>query len=459
MAGVAVVGAGVFGAWSALDWPRPGSGSRCSMPTARRTGAPSSSRSLAGDPRRLRRRCDLLAVGDRVDGADGPGFGASRAAGADHTGALFLGLPARRLRETSTRPCRRLASGRMAGPGRAGAPVPPVIGRVASGRRSSSGCAACSARSRGRAAVLLAASGTRRVVYATARVAPLDEMPAARCMTISRRVDRVGATSMCWLRAMAATLLPQAVGRPHSRHASGSALLRRPAGDDRYRATASLDRLRGCVRHSGPRGRGFKVGIDGHGPAIDPRHGRSRRHAELVARPPGTRPPLPGLAVAPLVEARVCQYQNTSSGDFIIDRHPAWSNVWIVGGGSGHGFKHGPAVGRYVAARMAGTGVQGAALRARGKTASRNARSSDASRGSEREAPAQFDAPRRLRRCRLTEERRRQDADVRAVVDAVEEIRHEQVHLEAPALITLAGPPRRGARTARSGPPPGPRWA
>lgn len=55
---------------------------------------------------------------------------------------------------------------------------------------------------------------------------------------------------------------------------------------------------------------------------------------------------------APLLEARVCQYQNTSNGDFLIDRHPAFDNVWLVGGGSGHGFKHGPALARYVAARI-----------------------------------------------------------------------------------------------------------
>ena len=48
---------------------------------------------------------------------------------------------------------------------------------------------------------------------------------------------------------------------------------------------------------------------------------------------------------APIVEARVCPYENTSNGDFLIDRHPEYDNVWIVGGGSGHGFKHGPAVG------------------------------------------------------------------------------------------------------------------
>jgi len=60
----------------------------------------------------------------------------------------------------------------------------------------------------------------------------------------------------------------------------------------------------------------------------------------------------PGLKDAPLLETRVCQYENTSSGDFLIDRHPAFDNVWLVGGGSGHGFKHGPALGEYVAARV-----------------------------------------------------------------------------------------------------------
>ena len=52
------------------------------------------------------------------------------------------------------------------------------------------------------------------------------------------------------------------------------------------------------------------------------------------------------------METRVCQYENTSNGDFLIDRHPEWSNVWLAGGGSGHGFKHGPAFGEYLAARI-----------------------------------------------------------------------------------------------------------
>jgi len=58
---------------------------------------------------------------------------------------------------------------------------------------------------------------------------------------------------------------------------------------------------------------------------------------------------LPALANTQLNEERVCQYENSSSGDLLIDRHPTASNVVLVGAGSGHGFKHGPEVGRYAA--------------------------------------------------------------------------------------------------------------
>ena len=48
----------------------------------------------------------------------------------------------------------------------------------------------------------------------------------------------------------------------------------------------------------------------------------------------------------------MCQYENTSNGDFLIDRHPQLKNVWFAGGGSGHGFKHGPMVGEYVTQQL-----------------------------------------------------------------------------------------------------------
>jgi len=104
--------------------------------------------------------------------------------------------------------------------------------------------------------------------------------------------------------------------------------------------------------------RGVKIAIDDHGPPFDPDTGErivlqesvARLRAYLVRR-------VPLLSDAPVVESRVCQYENTSNGDFLIDRHPALENTWIVGGGSGHGFKHGPAVGELVASLVTGAAV------------------------------------------------------------------------------------------------------
>ncbi len=99
--------------------------------------------------------------------------------------------------------------------------------------------------------------------------------------------------------------------------------------------------------------RGFKIALDRHGVRVDPdTQSRivSEESAEEVRRYVAKR--FPGLRDAPIVETRVCQYENTSNGDFLIDRYPEMENVWFAGGGSGHGFKHGPAVGEYVAGRI-----------------------------------------------------------------------------------------------------------
>jgi sarcosine oxidase len=99
--------------------------------------------------------------------------------------------------------------------------------------------------------------------------------------------------------------------------------------------------------------RGFKIAYDEHGPAVDP-DTQSRivslEAAEAAQKYLARR--FPALKDAPVVETRVCQYENTSNGDFLIDRHPDFENVWLAGGGSGHGFKHGPSVGEYVAAQI-----------------------------------------------------------------------------------------------------------
>ena len=101
--------------------------------------------------------------------------------------------------------------------------------------------------------------------------------------------------------------------------------------------------------------RGLKIALDRHGERVDPdtqSRLASAEGAEEARRFVAQR--FPALRGAPIVETRVCQYENTWNGDFLIDRHPQIENVWLVGGGSGHGFKHGPAVGEYVAGRIFG---------------------------------------------------------------------------------------------------------
>jgi sarcosine oxidase len=121
--------------------------------------------------------------------------------------------------------------------------------------------------------------------------------------------------------------------------------------------------------------RGVKVGIDRHGPPFDPDRGDRLADAASVetARAWLARR-IPALANAPVTESRVCQYENTDTGDFLIDRHPDYENVWIAGGGSGHGFKHGPAVGEYVAGLVRGSAQPEPrfALAARGRVAQRS---------------------------------------------------------------------------------------
>jgi len=53
---------------------------------------------------------------------------------------------------------------------------------------------------------------------------------------------------------------------------------------------------------------------------------------------------MPGAA-ATFREAKTCMYSLTPDSNFVIDRHPAHSNVLLCGGFSGHGFKFAPVIG------------------------------------------------------------------------------------------------------------------
>ncbi len=131
-----------------------------------------------------------------------------------------------------------------------------------------------------------------------------------------------------------------------------------PAGDNRF-TDAHLPVWadhRGRFRYgipgapAGDARRGFKIADDTRGPAFDPTQGERVASPETLA---DIREYVafrfPALKDAPLIETRVCQYEQTPDSHFIIDRHPKNENVWLLGGGSGHGFKHGPALGEMMA--------------------------------------------------------------------------------------------------------------
>ena len=106
---------------------------------------------------------------------------------------------------------------------------------------------------------------------------------------------------------------------------------------------------------------GVKAAVDEEGPLIEP---DAELPAEAATEPLARRylrDRFPALEHAPLASSRCCRYEITPDTHFIAAPHPEHPTVWLVGGGSGHGFKHGPAM----AERLAQTFHSGAPLPAR----------------------------------------------------------------------------------------------
>jgi len=150
------------------------------------------------------------------------------------------------------------------------------------------------------------------------------------------------------------TMFPEAIGKLVSPTKQDVFFFGPPAGDNRFDSRHlpvwgdHVDRFLYGIPGDGRRG--LKVADDTRGPAFDPTSGERVVSQELLRE---VREYLafrfPALKDAPLVESRVCQYEQTPDANFIVDRHPRMENVWLMGGGSGHGFKHGPAVGEMMA--------------------------------------------------------------------------------------------------------------
>jgi glycine/D-amino acid oxidase-like deaminating enzyme len=102
-------------------------------------------------------------------------------------------------------------------------------------------------------------------------------------------------------------------------------------------------------------GRGFKASPDSEGPAFDP-DAEDRVASDEKERTARDYLALrfPALAGAPLVGTRSCPYSLTADTNFLVAPHPEHERVWLLGGGSGHGFKHGPALAEYMQGLLEG---------------------------------------------------------------------------------------------------------
>ena len=205
---------------------------------------------------------------------------------------------------------------------------------------------------------LVKAGGT----YAKGFVQPPGQQPELHEVQLSSgeqvRADRFVFAAGPWL----PKLFPDVIGARIEPTRQEVFYFAAPAGDRRWLPAAMpgwADFNGGDIFYGFPdlETRGLKFAHDQHGVVVDP-DTQSRRPteaalAEIIAYRDRRFPLLKG---AQLTGAEVCQYENSSNGDFLIDLHPHWPNVLLLGGGSGHGFKHGPEVGRYAAARLMGSG-------------------------------------------------------------------------------------------------------
>ena len=106
----------------------------------------------------------------------------------------------------------------------------------------------------------------------------------------------------------------------------------------------------------GPDNRGFRVRTGGRGGEDDPDTSRRWLEPDELERPRAfVAQRFPRLADAPISETRACHYEISTTRNFFFDHHPDYDNVWFAGGGSAEGFKFGPVIGEYLAGRVLGT--------------------------------------------------------------------------------------------------------
>ena len=185
--------------------------------------------------------------------------------------------------------------------------------------------------------------------------ASLDEIRLTDGRTL--RGDAFAFACGAWL----PELFPRALGElivPHRQDVIHFAV---PEGDDRYgprHLPIWIDFEGSSYGFPSFDGVSAKACPDWLGPIERPDHSaRQVADASIEASRMILRNRFPGLADRPVVRTWTCFYEVTPDANFVIDRHPSLGDTWIAGGGTGHAFKHGPVIGEYLSARIAGNAV------------------------------------------------------------------------------------------------------
>lgn len=153
--------------------------------------------------------------------------------------------------------------------------------------------------------------------------------------------------------------LPELLGNRYTARAVGHVYyFATPSGDESYRwPNCPSYGVPGCtgwpaLPHDS---RGFRIRTGGDrndNPDESVRWVPEDRHArprEILSKF------FPALADNIINETRACHYCSTATRNFIIDQHPDLDNVWLAGGGQAESFKQGPVLGEYIAGRIFGT--------------------------------------------------------------------------------------------------------
>ena len=149
-----------------------------------------------------------------------------------------------------------------------------------------------------------------------------------------------------WLRSLLPGLLGPLIRTPRRE----LVFISPPPGDTRYGWERCPNLVDALGWTSADLGNGVKIAPPMKGIDMDPDEPlRLPSPLALKGAEAFVRARLPGLVGRPVVSTYVSQLENTASEDFIIDRHPDVPGVIIAGGGSGHAFKFGPVLGDYVA--------------------------------------------------------------------------------------------------------------